>query len=459
MKPQKEDSNILQYKQRKHLNIGLVIFGIIFIYLIATIVMYLTTPHITIYEVREGSILNDTAYTGLVIRDEMVVYSEGEGYINYFANDKSKVRVGSKIYALSDRELEMPAESSADTSLTKEQQRMLLTKMHAFNESFQENAYADTYVFKNEIVYSLRVLSNGNYQEQIEGLLASNTYNYNSFSSQEDGVVVWNVDGMEDLTIDQVTAEHLSKANYSEPEILNNTKIQSGTPVYKLLTGEKWTVIIEIDSDINEQLKERKYVKVHFDKDDQSMWADLEIKTVNGHYLAYLSFDDCIRYVGDRFLDIELILEDETGLKIPKSAVTEKDFFIVPLSYITQGGNTKKDGVLRQSVNKKGEKITEFLAIDIYYQGNEMAYLDPNAFDEGDILLKPDSSETYPLSETRSLKGAYNINKGYVVFKQIKILCENEEYYIVEAGSSYGLSNYDHIVLDASVAKENDVVF
>lgn len=459
MKPQKEDSNILQYKQRKHLNIGLVIFGIIFIYLIATIVMYLTTPHITVYEVREGSILNDTAYTGLVIRNETVVYSEGEGYINYFVNDKSKVRVGSKIYMLSDQKLEMPENTSGDTALTKEQQRMMLTKMHAFNESFQENAYADTYTFKNEIIYSLRVLSNGNYQEQLEVFLANNTYNYNSFSSQNDGVVVWNVDGMEDLTIEQVTAEHLSKANYTEPEILNNTKIQSGTPVYKLLTGEKWTVIIEIDSDINEQLKERKYVKVHFDKDDQSMWADFEIRTVNGHYLAYLSFDDCIRYAGDRFVDIELILEDETGLKIPKSAVTEKDFFIVPLSYITEGGNTKRKGVLRQSANKDGEKVTEFLAVDIFYQDEEMAYLDPNAFNEGDILLKPDSAETYPLSETRGLMGAYNINKGYVVFKQIKILCENEEYYIVEAGSSYGLSNYDHIVLDASAAKENDVVF
>ena len=30
-----------------------------------------------------------------------------------------------------------------------------------------------------------------------------------------------------------------------------------------------------------------------------------------------------IRYVNDRYLDIELILEDETGLKIPKSAVSQ----------------------------------------------------------------------------------------------------------------------------------------
>ena len=54
-----KDANILQYQKRRHLNIGIVIFGIIFIYLIATIVLYLTAPRITVYEVRQGSILKD----------------------------------------------------------------------------------------------------------------------------------------------------------------------------------------------------------------------------------------------------------------------------------------------------------------------------------------------------------------------------------------------------------------
>lgn len=39
----------------------------------------------------------------------------------------------------------------------------------------------------------------------------------------------------------------------------------------------------------------------------------------------------------DRYLDIELILEDESGLKIPKSSVTKKDFYLVPENYLTQG--------------------------------------------------------------------------------------------------------------------------
>ena len=33
-----------------------------------------------------------------------------------------------------------------------------------------------------------------------------------------------------------------------------------------------------------------------------------------------------VRYAEERYLDLELILEDETGLKIPKTAKVEKEF-------------------------------------------------------------------------------------------------------------------------------------
>ena len=52
-----------------------------------------------------------------------------------------------------------------------------------------------------------------------------------------------------------------------------------------------------------------------------------------------------IRYATERYLDIELILEDESGLKIPKTAVTEKEFYIVPQDYITSGGGSNNTGV------------------------------------------------------------------------------------------------------------------
>ena len=77
-------TNITAFRKKWNINIGIVIFGVVFIYLLVTVLMYLTSKHISAYEVREGSILKDNAYTGLAIRNEEVVTAEQSGYINYF---------------------------------------------------------------------------------------------------------------------------------------------------------------------------------------------------------------------------------------------------------------------------------------------------------------------------------------------------------------------------------------
>ena len=111
----------------------------------------------------------------------------------------------------------------------------------------------------------------------------------------------------------------------------------------------------------------------------------------------------------------------------------------------------------------EGKDQAVFHTAEVYYRDNEtsMVYLDPAVFEDikSPILIKPDSSDTYTLKKKKKLKGVYNINKGYAVFKQIKILCESEEYYVVEEGNDYGLANYDHIAIDSDSVKENDVVF
>ena len=80
-------------------------------------------------------------------------------------------------------------------------------------------------------------------------------------------------------------------------------------------------------------------------------------------------------------------------------------------------------------------------------------------FKNGDYVVKPQSTERFQIGQTASLQGVYNINRGYAVFKQIEILDSNDEYYTVKQGTSYGLSVYDHIVLDASMVQEGQILY
>lgn len=454
-----EVTNITVFRKRWNINIGVVIFGVVFVYLVVTVLMYLTSSHISAYEVREGTILKDNAYTGLVLRNETIISAEESGYINYFATEGSKVGAKSKVYSLSPKELDFDkAVEEESEELTSDERDALLVKTQSFSENFQAEHFSDVYTLKEDILSVLESKSNRSRQAQLDEMLAAGIEGIQVYTAASDGVIIYTTDGYEGVTAETVTEEMVNKDNYESINLKSNTKIKAGDPVYKLIKDDSWTLVIPLDDDTASELAEATRVKVRFTKDQQTERAGFSIRNTKEGNLGFLTFDSSmIRYAQERYLDIELILEDETGLKIPKSAVVEKDFYIVPENYLTQGGNSKEIGVLIDT----SKDNAEFQKVDVYYKDSEtgMAYLDPNAFDKDTTLIKPDSNDTYKLKDTKVLKGVYNINKGYAVFKQIQILCESDEYYIVESGSNYGLANYDHIALVGKDVQENDIVF
>lgn len=456
-----EINNIQVYRKKWNINIGVIIFGVIFVYLVVTVLMYATAKHVSSYEVREGSILKDTSYTGLVLREETVIGAEADGYINYFAPEGSKVGRKTNVYSISSEKLDFSGqentEESEDSGLTSEERDSIIQKAQSFSENFQNNKYEDTYTFKDSIENILSSSTAQSRQAQLSAMIQSGQEGLTTYAASDDGIIVYSVDGYEDLAMDQVTADMISRADYQKTELFNNTKVKSGDPAYKLVTNEEWTLVIQLDEEMTKELADTTSVKVRFTKDDQTTWAGFQIYNTEDADLGFLTFDhSMVRYVGERFLDIELILEDETGLKIPKSSVTEKEFYIIPEDYITLGGNSSQSGVLVQS---DGEDAS-FHAVDVYYRDSEtgMVYLNMDELKKGDVLIKPDSADTYTISEKASLQGVYNINKGYAEFKPVEILCESEEYYIVKSGNDYGLTNYDHIALDGSEIQENELV-
>ena len=457
-----KDSKILKFKKDRHLNIGIITFGIIFIYLIATIVMYITAPRITSYEVRQGSILKDHSYTALALRDEEIVSASDSGYINYYVEDNSKVKVGSSIYTISTEKINLDAAAPTENeALTDIEVQKLSKKVESFNDNFNQNNFSSVYSFKNELENSIAEYTSYSRLEQLNHLLnsglASNIFVKNS---NKDGVVVLSTDGMESLTEETVQLSQLSKENYSKNDFTNNTAIMSGDPIYKLISSDYWTLMFVIENDIAEMLAEKSTVKINFKKDNQEIRAGFEIIEKEGAKVLVIHLNNSmIRYSSDRYLDIKLILEDQKGLKIPKTAETSKEFYVVPKDYLTKGGNSSDEGVLVQRKDSDGNTFTEFMNVTVYYEADEMVYLDPNEFGDSKTLIKPESSELYTLSQISSLKGVYSINKGYAVFKQIKILCESDDYYIIEEGNDFGLSNYDHIALHSEGITENDVVF
>ena len=452
-------TNIQVYRKKWNINIGVIIFGAVFIYLVVTVLLYLTGNHVTAYEVREGSILKDNAYTGFIVRDETIVQAESYGYINYFALEGSKVGAKTRVYTLSDKKLELTSNTDEESlELTSEEQNSILMKTQSFSENFREEQFSDVYTLKNNITNVLESKSNQSRQAQLDAMVAAGNNDLQIYTAVSDGIILYSTDGYENITTDQVTEDDISKANYESKNLTDNTKIKAGDPVYKLIRSNDWSVVILLNDETAKELADVNRVKVSFSKDNETTYAGFSIQTKKDTFYGILTFDSSmIRYAEERYLDLELILEDESGLKIPKSSVVTKKFYTVPKDYLTSGGNSSGTGVLVDI----GKDQSQFQSVEVYYSDEEsnLIYLDYDAFDSNTVLKKPDSSETYELTKTKKLKGVYNINKGYAIFRQVQILCESDEYYIVASGQDYGLTNYDHIALYGDSVRTDDVVF
>lgn len=455
--------NIRKFKRKRGLNLGIFLFAIVFIYLVATIIMYFSSDSISVYEVREGSIVRDNSYTGLIIREETAVNAESDGYVSYYQNENTKVKAGTNIYALSQRPLNTEEstseEENAGLSLDPAVTAGVVLHLQNFNENYRPSDFSSVYTLRGEIDTSLQDTYSETRTQHLDAVIAASGIKVASYASASDGIVVFTVDGFEGLTRDTFTADNFDNTEYEITVLSDQMKIHAGDPVYRLITSEDWSVIVPLDAETAESLAEDEVtsIRVRVDKDSETMWADFSLIERDGEYYGCLDLDNSmIRYAGERFLNIELILEDESGLKIPRSAVVEEDFYTVPQEYITTGGNSSDSGVLVSN----GDGSTQFKAIDIYDVSDVgEVCISRDDLDKGDVLMKPESSDTYTVGETRSLQGVYNINRGYAVFKKVSILCENDEYYIVKEGEDYGLYNYDHIVQNGSSVSSDDVVF
>ena len=86
----KNSKKIVKYKKYIGINIGTLLFGIVFVYMMVCIVMYLTSTHIAPYEVKKGSLSGNYKYTALALKSETVVEAPESGAVTYYAEKEQK---------------------------------------------------------------------------------------------------------------------------------------------------------------------------------------------------------------------------------------------------------------------------------------------------------------------------------------------------------------------------------
>lgn len=462
----KRNGRVIKYKKKKHINVGIVIFAIIFIYMVSYIIMYISRDKISMYEVVYGKNAESSnkTYTALLLRDETVYTSPYSGYLNLFVREGEKTSVGETVFSIDEsgriKDLLANAADSENT-LSQNDLNNIKDKIVTYSANFDNVNFSSVYDFKGDIEATVMELINLNTIANIDGILGEASSNvFKTVDADKSGVVSYIIDGYEDKKADNISYSLFDKSSYSKATHKSSDLVEQGTKIYKVVNSENWNLVFELSEEDVEKYADDDSIKIKFMKDGIITSGNFTIKTIDGKSYGVITLEQyMVRYLSDRFTDIQIVEDHIEGLKIPKTSVVEMEFFLVPIEYATAGGNSTDTGFLLEVYDENGNITTKFVTPEIYHVTDTDYYVSKEMFEAGNILLKPDSTDTYVISSVASLQGVYNINNGYCIFREINIIGETSEYYIVESGTTYGLLVYDHIVMDSSKVSEDQIVY
>lgn len=458
---------VIKYKKKRKINVGIFIFAFIFIYMVSYIIMYVSRDRISMYEVVYGKNAQSSnkTYTALLLRNEKVYKSSSSGYLNLFVREGEKTAVDETVYTIDESGTVQDLLAQAaddDNTLSKEDLKELQKKIFSYSTAYENVDFFDVYNFKADIEASVMEYINLNTISNVNDILGENTTSsvFKIVKADLSGVVSYVIDGYEGKDTTNITASDFKKSNYSKKIYKSNDLVDSNAAIYKVVNSENWEVAFSLNEEDVSKYSDDDMMKIKFMEDGIEAVGDFKIITIDGASYGVVSLDQyMVRYISSRFADIQIVEDDLEGLKIPKTSVVQKEFYTIPKEYATEGGNSTDIGFLLQTYDDNGKATTSFVKPEIFHATETDYYVAKEVFETGNVLIKPNSTETYTVSNIATLVGVYNINNGYCVFREINIIAETSEYYIVESGTTYGLLVYDHIVLDSSKVKEDQIVY
>ena len=252
-------------KQKKksvhlHMNLGTLIFLIIVIYLMAYILSYLGKSKLAIYEVSASDIVDSIDGTGVILRKETLVHTEQSGYINYYVQEGSMVRQNGTVYTVDTtgkvrKYLKQMLEKK--NSVSQDEKEQVVEKLKVFSEGYTDNNFSLLYETQNDISSTLLAYTDTMLAQNKEELAQKYGQSaYITAASPKEGLVSFLSDGMEKLEQAKVS-KNIFVNKVKMKDLRTDKKQKAGKPVYRLVEGQDWQLMIPVNKNDYDRLKKR----------------------------------------------------------------------------------------------------------------------------------------------------------------------------------------------------------
>ena len=222
---QNRNNKIVKYRKPLNINIGMVIFAVILVYIVICVFMYFTQKHVEGHQVTVGSLSTNNIYKGIALRDEEIITASQAGYVNYYAREGERVGVGNLVYTLdeSGRLADYLNTEVSGSTLTSQDLAELKSEILGFVNNFDPEYFSSVYDFKFSVQGTVLKLANANILENIDSINQAGIAELISFCNAPDtGIVIYSMDGYEDKTAQELTEADFDVRNYEKTQLISN---------------------------------------------------------------------------------------------------------------------------------------------------------------------------------------------------------------------------------------------
>lgn len=473
----------------------LAVFIIGVIYLIGIVIDTSQKPVISYQMVQRGIIDNSDVFEGLVVRDEDVISNSKEGNMHLLAAEGERVRKNGQVYQILDASQSLALEEDIqDIKSSIEKVQVKRQDMSYYQNEIKEiNNNIDTYVeayhvqskpgqldevheLKRQLEYELTkrqkvhmkdsTMALNSLKDQKEDLSSKLRSNEKVYKAQESGIISYQIDGFEKSftpnNIDQISEKDINE-KYTTMSTNSSQMIGKNEPAYRIVKDNKWKMVSFVPESWAEKFQVGgKYDFVLLENGNEKFSLKVEENTLEGDLcrLVFSSREQLGLFLNKRTVSFKSLEYQHEGLKIPTSAIVERNLIKIPTEYIIDSDEGK--GVMVTSEESGG---TTFLTLNIQYEdGDGFTHVFQNIGEKGhlklgDTMIHPvNTATTYTVSQVSTTQGVYVINGRITKFKPVSIIAENDAYGIAKQNSIGGLKQFDQIVTNPKNIREEQLL-
>ncbi len=448
------NNKVRRIKKKINFNIAIFVVLAILLYAVINIIISMRRKPVTVYQVSKSEINNNIMLDAIAIRDEVLVPTNTSGYVCYFLSDGEKASKHSKLCSIdSSGKLynELSDSGRYDELLTKDDYNNIRQLISMYKNNYSDNRFYEAYNFEKNVDSKVLELTSEVLFEEAK----SQGVTLGVINAPESGVIAYYSDGYENFNAANISMSDFDRSKYKKTSFISGDVVSAGQNVIKLIPNENWKIYAPLNDEQLSKLSGDDYVRFKINNSSYNISMPFEvIDGTDGKYICISVNKYLTNFCDERFISVEILLEEDTGIKVPNSSIAYKKVYKIPKDYFEgdrvvvsslTSGDTREEHLVEPTIYEKED--------DDYY------YVSPQSFENTDVIVNHKSGKSIALSlvDYYDLEGVYSANRGIAEFLMITRKKDLEGFVLIKANEN--IKPYDNIVLNASEVTEDQTLY